>query len=146
MAKKDDVKAELTKLGIQFDDSMSLKDLTALLPVGNTVASEPDDESNVSPDEIQVGDPQLLRPIELPLVITPPANWGGQWKNKEQGQYASTLNVAAYAFPGNWKRVKDVEIARLKEIGENPEKYYEYTGTSRTPENGQVSYKNKLME
>lgn len=174
MAKKDDIKAELTKLGIAFDEGAKVADLKALLPAGDTVLNEADDASievdtpvaqqnevlkalhgtNLpsaqpsapaadSHDDIEVGDPQLLRPSELPLVIKP-AN-GGEWKNDEQAQYAATLNAAAYAFPQRWAEVKDVEIARLKEIGANPERFYIYTGTQKGA-TGTVSYKNKLID
>lgn len=172
MAKKDDIKTELTKLGISFDENASAKDLEALLPAGDEVLAEPEDSSteevaNIaystakivqadnlpsgkvdapaadSHDDIEVGDPQLLRPAELPLVIKP-AN-GGTWKNDEQAQYAATLNAAAYAFPQRWAEVKDVEIARLKEIGTNPDRFYFYTGTQKGAL-GSVSYKNKLID
>lgn len=170
MAKKDDLKAELTKLGIAFDEGMKVAELEALLPASDTTLQEADDASTAenvafstakivhadnlpsgisnapaadSHDDIEVGDPQLLRPAELPLVIKP-AN-GGDWKNDEQAAYAATLNAAAYSFPQRWAEVKDVEIARLKEIGTNPDRYYFYTGTQKGA-TGVVSYKNKLTE
>lgn len=170
MAKKDDIKAELTKLGIAFDEDAKVADLQALLPANDPVADEPeaapvaqsnddfikaklagavnlpsgtvDAPSADSHDDIEVGDPQLLRPTELPLVIKPAK--GGEWKNEEQAMYASTLNAAAYSFPQRWAEVKDVEIARLKEIGENPAAFYKYTGTQKG-ENA-VTYKNKLID
>lgn len=165
MAKKDDLKTELTKLGIAFDDSMTNAELEALVPAGDPVLSEPEDvpapiriaqaqttpgglpsavskapaaESHVS---VEVGDPQLLRPVELPLVIKP-AN-GGSWANDEQARYAATLNAAAYSNPVLWAQVKDAEVARLVEIGTNPAKFYQYTGISPQGEN--LSYKNKLI-
>ena len=111
MAKKDDLKAELTKLGIAFDENATNKELEALLPAGDPILEQPEDLTEAhavdgglpsakpkapkadSHDEIEVGDPQLLRPTELPLVIKP-AN-GGEWKNEEQALYAATLNAAA---------------------------------------------------
>lgn len=161
MAKKNDLKAELTKLGIAFDEGATNKELEALLPAGDPILNEPEDlnEAHVvdgglpsakpaapatdSDDEIEVGDPQLLRPSELPLVIKP-AN-GGEWKNEEQALYAATLNASAYSFPERWKEVKDIEIARLKEIGTNPDRYYHYTGTQKGA-TSTVSYKNKLID
>lgn len=171
MAKKNDLKAELTKLGIAFDENAKVADLEALLPAADAVLSEtpaptvveevanntalkemhgtnqPSGKIDVptadSHDDIEVGDPQVLRPSELPLVIKP-AN-GGDWKNDEQAAYAATLNAAAYSFPKRWVEVKDVEIARLKEIGTNPDAYYKYTGTQKG-ETGIVSYKNKLID
>lgn len=124
MSKKEDLKAELTKLGIAFDDAAKNADLEALLPAGDAVLNEPEDAL-----DIEVDDPQDVRPQELPLLIKP-AN-GGSWANNEQSEYAKILNAAAYANPTNWAVVKDVEIARLKEIGTNPDAYYKYTGTQR---------------
>lgn len=173
MAKKDDLKAELTRLGISFDEDATAKELEALLPSDDVVLVEPDDASTNEPtvaeqnnalkvlhgtnlpsgkvdapaadshDEIEVGDPQLLRPADLPLVIKPAG--GGSWKNDEQAAYAATLNAAAYSFPQRWAEVKDVEVARLKEIGTNPDRYYFYTGTQKGA-TGVVSYKNKLLD
>lgn len=172
MTKKDDLKAELTKLGISFDEGASAKELEALLPADDAVLAEPEDASTEdekntafvastisnatnlpsgkvdapaadSHDDIEVGDPQLLRPAELPLVIKPANN--GTWKNDEQASYAATLNAAAYSYPERWKEVKDVEIARLKEIGINPDRFYFYTGTQKGA-TGVVSYKNKLID
>lgn len=170
MAKKDDLKAELTKLGIAFDEDATAKELEDLLPADDAVLEEPEDASTAantefvaktmpnatnlpsgkvgapaadSHDDIEVGDPQLLRPADLPLVVKP-AN-GGTWKNDEQAAYATTLNAAAYSFPQRWAEVKDVEIARLKEIGTNPDRFYFYTGTQKGA-TGVVSYKNKLID
>lgn len=161
MAKKDDLKAELTKLGIAFDENATNKELEALLPAGDPILNEPEDLTEAhtvdtglpsakqtapvaeSDDDIEVGDPQLLRPSELPLVIKPAQ--GGEWKNEEQAMYAATLNAAAYSFPDRWNEVKDVEIARLKEIGTNPDRFYFYTGTQKGA-SGTVSYKNKLID
>lgn len=141
MAKKDDLKAELTKLGIAFDEDAKVAELEALLPAGDEVLTETEDAPEANKDEIEVGDPEVLRPTTLPLVITPTS---GSWKNDEQALYAQTLNAAAYSFPQRWKEVKAVEIARLKEIGENPERYYFYTGTQKGEDN--LQYKNKLID
>ncbi len=140
MSKKDDIKAELTKLKIAFDDNATISDLEALLPADDAVLKEPDDV--ITAKNIIVGDPQVLRPTELPLVITPPE--GQDWANPEQAAYAKVLNAAAYANK-NWKDVKIVEIARLVEIGNNPEQYYVYTGIAKE-EAANLTYKNKLLE
>lgn len=92
-----------------------------------------------SHNDITVNDPQLLRPVELPLVITPTS---GAWANDEQTEYAKILNAAAYANPERWALDRDVEVARLKEIGANPSAYYKYTGTQPGPNN--LSFKTKL--
>lgn len=163
---KKELQAELTSLGIAFDDSATKEELAALLPaeapaeaeavtpaVANDVALKVLHGSNLpsgnvdapdadSHDEIEVSDPLLLRPTELPLVIKP-AN-GGEWNNEEQAAYAKTLNAAAYSNPTRWNEVKNVEIARLKEIGVTPDRYYFYTGTVKGENN--LSYKNKLID
>lgn len=140
MSKKEDLKTELTKLNIPFDPSATNTELEALLPADNAVLKEPEDV--ISASNLIVGDPQVLRPTELPLVIKPPV--GQDWLNTEQAEYAKILNAAAYANK-NWAKVKDVEIARLVEIGTDPEKYYVYTGTAKG-EGPFLTYKNKLLE
>lgn len=145
MAKKDDLKAELTRLGITFDDTMTNVQLEALLPADNVVSKEPEDAPvapEVPANGIVVSDPQVLRPVELPLVIKPIE--GQSWKNTEQEAYAKVLNAAAYARPAQWAIVKDAEIARLVEIGTNPDKYYTYTGTMKG-DAGNFTIKNNLL-
>lgn len=137
MSKKDDLQAELTKLDIAFDPSATNAELEALLPADDAVLKEPEDEL-----QIEVGDPQVLRPTELPLVVKPAA--GQNWLNPEQAEYAKILNAAAYANT-NWPKMKDAEIARLVEIGKDPEKFYVYTGTAKG-EAPSITYKNKLLE
>lgn len=137
MSVKDDVKAELKKLGIAFDENATVAVLKALLPKGDEVADEEDTDEN----GFVVKDPQVLLPKDLPLVITMPEGQG--WKNPEQEAYAKVLNAAAYANP-NWEKVKDVEIARLAEIGKDPSRYYFYTGEVKGA-TGNVSYNNKAL-
>lgn len=107
------------------------------LPSGVVAAPAAD-----SHDGIEIADPLVLRPVDLPLVIKP--SNGGEWKNKEQDAYAKVLNAYAYKNPTKWAARKNVEIARLVEIGSNPAAYYKYSGTS--PEGENVSFKNKLIE
>lgn len=150
MAKKDDLKAELTKLNISFDPTATNAELEALLPAGNPVLQEPEDpipapvatpETDLTVDSLVINDPQVLLPKELPLVITPPA--GKDWTNPEQAAYAKILNAAAYAN-ANWPIMKNVEVARLIEIGKDPSKYYLYTGT-QPGQTENLTYKNKLL-
>lgn len=85
------VKAELTTLGIAFDEDATLKELNALLP-----ADQDDDQG------IVVGDPQTLRPVDLPLVVTLPGS-----ASKAQQAYAKILNAYAYKNPTKWADKKD---------------------------------------
>lgn len=137
MSKKTDIQAELTRLGIEFDPAASTQVLESLLPAGDPIRNDPEDEEN--DDFIVVQDAELFRPKELPLLITIP----GGAKNPEQQKYLNVLNVAAYANQ-NWKKVKDTEIKRLKEIGTNPEMYYVYSGESREA-NGRIEFGNSEM-
>lgn len=89
--------------------------------------------------EIEVGDPQILRPKELPLVVKPV---GGEWKNEAQARFAKTLNGYAYKNPEKWAKKKDVLIAQLKELETNPGKVFVLEGGKE----GNLSFKNKLIE
>ncbi len=88
--------------------------------------------------ELVVGDPQLLRPIELPLVVRPAE--GKEWKNAEQAEYAAVLNGYAYRNPKKWAAKKDALIKTLHEIGSNPEAIIKVRGNVSG-----VSFKNKLI-
>ncbi len=88
-----------------------------------------------------IGDPLQIRPVDLPLVIK--LAEGQSYKNPEQQLYANVLNAYAYKNPTKWATRKDVEIARLREIGDDVSKYYLYTGTQPGEQN--ISYKNKLI-
>lgn len=112
---KDEIIAKLTELGIEHDPSQSPKKLSALLP-------DAGDES----DEIVVKDPLVIRPVELPLVITLPAS-----ASKAQVEYAKTLNGYAYKNPEKWAFKKDDRtvdgkvvkglITKLKELKNAPD-------------------------
>lgn len=156
MSVKTDIQAELTKLGIAFDEDATTAELRALLPKGDVVANEPDDETNA--DGFVVNDPLVYKPQDLPLVVTLPA--GKEWANPEQAEYAKILNAAAYCFPDNWNKLqtdpqtgadipnsapKHVELKRLAEIGKNPSKFYVYTGTDPLSQ-GVLKIKNTLIE
>lgn len=112
--------------------------------------------TDITVDNLVIGDPQAFKPTELPLVIKPPE--GQDWLNDEQAKYAKVLNAAAYSnhawtipqkndkgedIPNS--SIRDVELGRLVEIGKNPSKYYLYTGETKD-ENGKFSIKNKLLE
>lgn len=90
-------------------------------------------------DGIEVGDPQVLRPRELPLVIKP-AN-GGAWKNGAQAEFARVLNGYAYKNTAKWEKKKDVLLKQLVEIGEDPTAINKYRGV----EDG-ISFKDKTIQ
>lgn len=76
---------------------------------------------NVAPevdtqDDIIVRDPMVLRPVELPLVVTLPED-----ASKAQVEYAKTLNAYAYQNPEKWAIKKDVLIAKLKALKNAPD-------------------------
>lgn len=140
MSKKADLQAELTKRSIAFEPTATNAELEALLPPDAAILKEPEDV--ISLDNLQVGDPQVFKPAELPLVIKPPA--GQEWLNPQQAQYAKVLNAAAYANK-NWEKVKDTELARLVEIGTSPDRYYDFTGEPREG-NSNISYDEKKLK
>lgn len=88
--------------------------------------------------EIEVGNPQELRPQDLPLVIKPK---GGKWKNAAQEEYAATLNGYAYSNPTKWEAKKDVLVARLADLEKNPGNIAKYRGNESN-----IIIKNKLHE
>lgn len=53
-------------------------------------------------DEIVVNDPQVLRPVELPLVIELPES-----ASKAQIAFTKVLNSYAYKNPEKWAKKKD---------------------------------------
>lgn len=76
--------------------------------------------------DIEVNDPMLLRPTELPLVVKLPAG-----ASKAQIAYAKTLNGYAYKNPTKWAEKKDDHIVngalvkglikKLKELKNAPD-------------------------
>lgn len=119
------------------------------------MALKKDTNLGITADSLVVGDPLEFRPTELPLVIKPPE--GKDWANREQAAYARVLNAAAYSNK-LWSKnqmshdgkelpnsaIKDVEVARLIEIGNNPDAYYKYTGEvrpSNDPESPSPTFK-----
>lgn len=67
-------------------------------------------------DGISVGDPEKLRPVELPLVVKLP-----EGASKAQIAFAKTLNGYAYQNPRKWALKKDALIKRLKELKYAPD-------------------------
>jgi hypothetical protein len=66
--------------------------------------------------DIQVGDPQSLRPVDLPLVVILPDD-----ASKAQIAYAKVLNVYAYKNPTKWAIKKDVLIQTLRSLKDAPD-------------------------
>lgn len=60
---------------------------------------------------IEVGDPMLLRPVELPLVVKLP-----EGASKAQVAYAAILNSYAYQNPTKWELKKGKMIQKLKDL------------------------------
>lgn len=160
MAKVEDIKAELKTLGVEFDPKATKEALEALLeshknPAGAGVAAQPAAAPAPKPaeehsDEIIVGDPLSLKPVDLPLVVKPagkiPENhpFGG-WKNAEQSKFAQTLNAHAYQFPDSWQTKKDKLVGQLSEIGKNPDLFYLLSGETRDPRAPQVKVNDKRV-
>lgn len=65
---------------------------------------------------ISVGDPQKLRPTELPLVVKLPTD-----ASAAQIAFAKTLNGYAYQNPQKWAQKKDALIAKLKALKHAPD-------------------------
>lgn len=65
---------------------------------------------------IEVGDPMLLRPTELPLVVKLPDG-----ASNAQIAYAKTLNGYAYKNPTKWAEKKDALIAKLSSLKNAPD-------------------------
>lgn len=109
--------------------------------------------SEVDENGFIVADPQILRPVELPLVIKLPE--GESWKNPEQEEYARYLNGYAYKNPKKWAKKKgDITVqgvkvlgllSKLALIGEDPSKIFLYKGMSEVEQQGKLSYDNKLI-
>lgn len=70
----------------------------------------------VSTQEIEVNDPQLLRPKELPLVVKLPEN-----ASNAQIAFAKTINAYAYQNPEKWADKKDALIAKLRSLENAPD-------------------------
>lgn len=143
MTTKTEIIAELEEKGIAHDPEASKEDLEALLPG--------DESSTETIGDVEVGDPQILRPVELPLVVKPAK--GGEWANEAQAKYAAGLNAYAYKNPAKWAAKKNDRtvngkvilglISKLIEIGKDPSALQKYTGNSDSA--GSVKYSDKRI-
>ena len=100
-------------------------------------------EADTSYEGIVVGDPLLLRPVELPLVVKPADEEVG-WANDAQAEYANILNAYAYKNPKKWEIKKDVLLKQLVGLAKDPSKLSVYTGIAA--DEGRLSYKNRVIE
>lgn len=140
---KKEIIEKLTELNIAHDPSAKVADLKALLPKVDSDSQTPS-KGETDENGFIVGDPVLLRPVELPLVVKLPE--GESWANPQQEEYSKTLNAYAYKNAKKWAKKKGVLLARLKELAENPEKLQVFKGEPDLEDSGKVSYKNKLIE
>ncbi len=105
-----------------------------------------------SHDGIDVGDPEILKPKTLPLVVKPAGKKdedlkdlpNGGWKNAEQSEYARGINAYAYKNPAKFGKKKNVLVARLAEIGNDPSKLSLYKGVSEDA--GSLKFTDKRLE
>lgn len=142
---KPEIIAKLAELGIEHDASASVKDLRALLP----------SESSEVDGDIKVADPQVLRPVDLPLVVEPTS---GKWENAAQEEFAAIVNAYAYKNPAkfavkkndttvqtaNGPKVIPGLISQLRELATNPEKLALFKGL-QDPANNKLSYTDKRI-
>lgn len=105
--------------------------------------------------EIEVGDPEVMRPKVLPLIVKPK---GGKWQNEEQAEFAKIVNAYAYKNPDKWNNdlldekgvvipksaKKYTLVKQLEEIGKHPVVLHRLQGTS-ADDKGNIKYSNKLM-
>jgi hypothetical protein len=80
-----------------------------------TVEQDTVESAPVDTQDIVVGDPQLLRPSELPLVVKLP-----EGASEAQIEYAKKLNAYAYQNPKKWEQKKDALIEKLKSLKTAP--------------------------
>lgn len=122
-----DAGVDLAASGLSTDSTH--KDLDAALDEHDVQVGGGASGSGSGDLDIEVGDPQELRPRDLPLVIKPAK--GQEWLNDTQARYAGYLNAYAYRNPAKWAAKKAVLLSRLQEIGKNPEAIQKYE--SATP-------------
>lgn len=90
-----------------------------------------EEENSNEGDTIEVGDPLLLRPVELPLVVKLPKS-----ASKAQVEYAKVLNGYAYKNPTKWAKKKAELIKKLEGLKNAPDP---------VEETGGLKYGNKLL-
>jgi hypothetical protein len=74
----------------------------------------------VEEQEIKIADPAILRPKELPLVVTLPAG-----ASLAQIEYSKILNAYAYTNPEKWELKKEALIEKLKSLKNAPDPVYD---------------------
>lgn len=109
-------------------------------PAEETTVAAPVPKEEAS-DDITVADPEILRPKELPLVVTPGSKG---WANEAQAEYARTLNAYAYTNPEKFKAKKDKLIKNLRALAENPGLLSVYQGGGSEAQ--KLSYKNHITQ
>lgn len=154
MATKSEIIDKLTELGIDHDPNATKADLEALLPEGGDEAEDERESQVIS--GIEVRDPYILKPKELPLVIPTPE---GGWANEQQAEYAKVLNAYAYKNPAKWEEKKadrehtDTQgrkkvikglVTQLSELAKSPELFYVFVG-GKPEENKRLEYNNKRI-
>lgn len=100
----------------------------------------------------EVAEPQIIKPKDLPLVVTPAK--GKEWANDEQAEFAQTLNGYAYKNPEKWATKKDDVVvdgktipgllSQLAELEKNPSLINKIRGGKQ--DNKRVEFKNHLIE
>lgn len=88
-----------------------------------------------------VGDPEALRPKELPLVIKPE---GDAWANPAQEEFAKILNAYAYRNVEKWAGKKHALLTQLADLAEHPELLAKYMGTSSDAK--KIKYKDQRIQ
>lgn len=155
MSTKAEIIEKLTEAKIDHDPESTKAELEALLPEedsADTAASAKKGKTETV-GGVEIGDPQELRPVDLPLVVKPAK--GGEWKNEAQARFAATLNAYAYKNPKKWAEKKGDRtftdsqgrkstvkglISQLIEIGEDAEAIKKYESN---PEN--LTYSDKRI-
>lgn len=100
-------------------------------------------ETPAAPEyEFEVNEPLVIKPQDLPLVVTP--GKGKKWANKEQAEYAKTLNGYAYKNPKKWAAKKAKLLTSLTRLAADPSYINFLRGAE--DENTKLTYSNKLME
>lgn len=89
--------------------------------------------------DFEVGEVEMLKPVALPLIITPKK--GEKWKNKAQEEYARILNGYAYRNPAKFEDKKPVLLSNLMQLGTNPKLLVKFMGTAAV--SGNLKYKDQ---
>lgn len=105
-------------------------------------------EKEVAVEEVESGysfdvaEPQIVRPQDLPLVVTP--GKGKEWANEQQAEFARTVNAYAYKNPKKWEKKKTELLNQLNQLATDPDFINVIRGAE--DENTRLTYSNKLME